>query len=114
MGLNLTDQTTFQEGWVKSQLPTWVSLPLPLTSWSGRRGKFPSPASHRSGRAPLRHPAPLLMVLLRDDKSNVLLLQRVIGKPSSRGRSFASSYYFSVIADQATSTTAFALHLGMR
>jgi len=31
MGLNLTDQTTFQEGWVKSQLPTWVSLPLPLT-----------------------------------------------------------------------------------
>jgi hypothetical protein len=31
MGLNLTDQTTFQEGWVKSQLPAWVSLPLPLT-----------------------------------------------------------------------------------
>jgi hypothetical protein len=36
MGLNLTDQTTFQEGWVKSQLPAWVSLPLPLTPQPGQ------------------------------------------------------------------------------
>lgn len=28
----MTDQTTFQEEWVKSQLPVWVSLPLPLTT----------------------------------------------------------------------------------
>ncbi|WP_428564642.1 MAG: hypothetical protein ACP59X_02605 [Solidesulfovibrio sp. DCME] len=33
-----------------------------------RRGKFPSPAPHRSGRAPLRHPAPLFMVLLHDGR----------------------------------------------
>jgi len=56
-----------------------------LYEGSGRRGKFPSPAPHRSGRAPLRHPAPLFMVLLCDGRSSALLLQRGTDRSFSRG-----------------------------